>query len=91
MSGSDPESLPESDDDEWFLDLSGEKCPMTFVKTRLLIEEMEAGETARLLLSGRDNLDSVRRTLASEKQEILSCRELSLPQRWHLCFRRRRH
>ncbi|MBT3534614.1 MAG: sulfurtransferase TusA family protein, partial [Rhodospirillaceae bacterium] len=35
-----------------FLDITSEVCPMTFVKTRLLIEKMGTGETAEIRLTG---------------------------------------
>jgi TusA-related sulfurtransferase len=42
-----------------FLDITAEVCPMTFVKTRLLIERMKPGETAEIRLSGGEPLDNV--------------------------------
>ena len=42
-----------------FLDITSEVCPMTFVKTRLLIEKMGRGETAEIRLSGGEPLDNV--------------------------------
>lgn len=42
-----------------FLDITSEVCPMTFVKTRLLIEKMNAGETAEIRLTGGEPLENV--------------------------------
>lgn len=42
-----------------FLDITGEVCPMTFVKTRLLIERMAAGDEAEIRLNGGEPLDNV--------------------------------
>ena len=44
---------------EYFLDITSEVCPMTFVKTRLLIERMAPGETAQIRLSGGEPLENV--------------------------------
>ena len=44
---------------DYFLDITSEVCPMTFVKTRLLIEKMSAGETAEIRLSGGEPLENV--------------------------------
>jgi len=42
-----------------FLDITGEVCPMTFVKTRLLIEKMAPGEEAEIRLMGGEPLQNV--------------------------------
>jgi len=42
-----------------FLDITAEVCPMTFVKTRLLIEKMESGETAEIRMVGKEPLENV--------------------------------
>ena len=44
---------------KYFLDITAEVCPMTFVKTRLLIEKMAAGETAEIHLVGEEPLENV--------------------------------
>lgn len=46
-------------DADHFLDITAEVCPMTFVKTRLLIEKMVAGETALVRLTGEEPLENV--------------------------------
>lgn len=42
-----------------FLDITGEVCPMTFVKTRLLIEGMAPGQEAEIRLNGGEPLENV--------------------------------
>lgn len=44
---------------DYSLDLRREVCPLTFVKARLLIEKMIAGQTALLLLSEGEALYSL--------------------------------
>jgi TusA-related sulfurtransferase len=41
------------------LDITSEVCPMTFVKTRLLIEKMASGETALIRLTGEEPIGNV--------------------------------
>ena len=41
------------------LDITGDVCPMTFVRTRLLIEKMQSGETAEIMLRGEEPLGNV--------------------------------
>ena len=42
-----------------YLDITDDVCPMTFVKTRLLIEKMKPGEIAEIRLTGREPLENV--------------------------------
>lgn len=48
------------------LDITGERCPMTFVKTRLLLEQLSAGDTAEILLKSGEPLDNVPRTATEQ-------------------------
>lgn len=61
-------------DDE--LDITGEVCPMTFVRTKLKIETMPPGSVLRIRLRGDEPLRNVPRALLDHGQEILAVREL---------------
>lgn len=56
----------------YFLDITGEVCPMTFVKTRLLIEKMPPGTIAEILLVGEEPLQNVPDSLIELGHEIVS-------------------
>lgn len=43
----------------FFLDITTETCPMTFVRTRLLLDRMPGGATATVRLAGKEPLDNV--------------------------------
>ncbi|MEO5346191.1 MAG: sulfurtransferase TusA family protein [Magnetococcus sp. YQC-9] len=49
-----------------FIDISGECCPMTFVRVKLLLEGMEAGQKLRVRLTGGEPLANVPRTLRDQ-------------------------
>jgi len=57
---------------DYFLDITGEVCPLTFVKTKLLIESMNAGQTAEVLLKGKEPLDNVPRNVTDHGHTVLS-------------------
>ncbi len=80
------DALRQGRGDAFFLDLSDEKCPMIFVKTRLLLEDMEQGEIGHIRFSGRDDLESVRRALTDEGLKILSLTE-GADQAWQMRFK----
>ena len=54
------------------LDITGEICPMTFVRTRLALDRMAPGEILLVLLRGDEPLRNVPRTAAEQGHEVLS-------------------
>lgn len=54
------------------LDITGELCPMTFVRTRLALDRMRPGETLRVRLRGEEPLRNVPRTAREQGHEVLS-------------------
>ena len=45
-----------------YLDITKEHCPMTFVKAKLKLEELEAGDELEILLSEGEPLENVPRS-----------------------------
>ncbi|MDK9721866.1 MAG: sulfurtransferase TusA family protein [Rhodospirillales bacterium] len=56
---------------DYFIDITGEVCPMTFVKTKLRIERMSPGEVLEIRLQGHEPLTNVPRSLKELGHEIL--------------------
>lgn len=54
-----------------YLDITHDTCPLTFVKTKLLIESMGEGEVAEVRLSGAEPLANVPRSVREHGHEIL--------------------
>ncbi|WGF86496.1 sulfurtransferase TusA family protein [Marinivivus vitaminiproducens] len=61
---------------DYNLDISADVCPITFVKTKLLLETMPVGGVANIRLSAGEALDNVPRTLTDYGQEILDLDEI---------------
>ncbi len=59
-------------DDTAFLDITGETCPMTFVRTRIALEKMGAGSTLTVRLKGREPLDNVPRQAENLGHTVVS-------------------
>lgn len=53
------------------LDITDQVCPMTFVRTKLLIERMKAGETAEVRLNAGEPLQNVPRSVREHGHEVL--------------------
>ena len=52
------------------MDLTGVLCPMNWVKARLELERMEAGETLELLVDPGEALDSIPRMAGEEGHTV---------------------
>jgi len=59
------------------LDLRGEVCPYTFIKTKLKLEEMESAEDLTVLLDDSAATANVSKSLHSDGYEILELRCIS--------------
>ena len=57
------------------IDLRGICCPTNFVKAKLALEELEAGETTQLLLDDGEPVKNVPRSLKAEGHKLLGLRQ----------------
>lgn len=57
---------------EYYLDITGDVCPMTFVRAKLLIERMPAGGRATIRLKGAEPLANVPRAVRDHGHEIVA-------------------
>jgi TusA-related sulfurtransferase len=58
--------------DEYFIDITSDVCPLTFVKTKLLLEKMPSGAVATVRLKGAQPLDNVPRSVKAHGHEVIS-------------------
>ncbi len=54
------------------IDITGEVCPITFVKTKLALEKLVPGQVLGVDLRGREPLDNVPRSARDAGYEILA-------------------
>ena len=54
------------------LDITGETCPLTFVRTKLQLERMRPGEILEVRLKGAEPLDNVPKAARDHGHEVLS-------------------
>lgn len=54
------------------IDITGDLCPMTFVRTRLALDRMTPGQVLRVRLRGTEPLRNVPRTATEQGHEVLS-------------------
>lgn len=58
------------------IDLKGEVCPYTFVKTKLKLEELETGDELVALFDHAPAVENVPRSLRNEGHKILGIKEI---------------
>ncbi|WP_457622790.1 sulfurtransferase TusA family protein [Persephonella sp.] len=58
------------------LDLRGEVCPFTFVKSKLIIEQMEPGQVLKVILDYKPSVENVPKSMREEGQEVLEVNQL---------------
>ena len=54
------------------LDLSGEVCPYTFIKSKMAIETLQPGQVLRVTVDNSESAGNVPRSLSGEGHEVLS-------------------
>ncbi len=57
---------------DYFIDITADVCPLTFVKTKLLLEKMPPGALATVRLRGAQPLDNVPRSVKAHGHEVIS-------------------
>ena len=55
----------------YFLDITGDVCPLTFVKTKLLLERLSPGDIVEIRLTGAEPLANVPRSVRDDGHEVL--------------------
>jgi len=58
------------------LDITGETCPMTFVRTRLALDRLQAGQILLVKLRGDEPRRNVPRTAAEQGHVVLQQEEM---------------
>jgi sulfite reductase (ferredoxin) len=72
---------------EIFKDLRGVACPMNFVKTKVELARMQAGDVLRILLDDGEPVDNVPRSVKTEGHEIVSQERLA--GHWQVVIRKK--
>lgn len=57
---------------DYYLDITDDVCPLTFVRTKLLLEKMEPGQTAHVRIQGQMPLDNVPRSVKEMGETVVS-------------------
>jgi len=71
------------------LDIRGEVCPFTFVKSKLALETMQEGEVLRVIIDYEPSAENVPKSMREEGQEVLAVNRLG-DRLWEILVKKRR-
>ncbi len=71
------------------LDIRGEVCPFTFVKSKLILEQMEEGEVLRVIIDYEPSAENVPKSMREEGQEVLAVNKIG-DNLWEIIVRKKK-
>ncbi len=71
------------------VDLRGEICPYTFVKSKLALEEVNVGDILKVKIDYPMAAENVPRSMENEGQEVLEVKEVDESE-WEIILKRKK-
>ncbi len=69
------------------LDLKGEVCPYTFVKSKLALEQMDVNQVLKITVDNSESASNVPRSLELEGHEVVDVHQVE-PVVWNIIVRK---
>lgn len=69
------------------VNLKGEVCPYTFVKSKLVLEEMKVGEVLRVIVDYEPAIYNVSRSMENHGHKVLDISKISNTD-WHIVIKK---
>jgi TusA-related sulfurtransferase len=69
------------------LDIKGQVCPYTFVRSKLAIEKMELGQVLEIVTDHKPASENVPKSMENEGQKVLKIDQVG-EKEWHLFVRK---
>jgi len=69
------------------IDLKGEVCPYTFVKSKLAMEELRLGEVLEVIVDHEPAVENVPKSMQNEGQKVLTVEKISGAD-WRMVFKK---
>jgi tRNA 2-thiouridine synthesizing protein A len=69
------------------VDLRGQVCPYTFVRSKLAIEKMNVGEVLEVVFDHKPASENVPRSMENEGQKVLKVEQTG-EKEWHVFIRK---
>jgi TusA-related sulfurtransferase len=71
------------------LDIKGQVCPYTFVRSKLTIEKMNLGEVLEIITDHKPASENVPKSMENEGQRVLKIEQTN-EKEWHIFIRKDR-
>lgn len=69
------------------IDIRGQVCPYTFVRSKLAIEKMNIGEVLEIILDHRPAVDNIPKSMEGEGQKVLQVAQTN-EKEWRILVRK---
>ncbi len=69
------------------IDIKGQVCPYTFVRSKLAIEKMNVGEVLEIILDHKQAIENVPRSMENEGQKVLKVEQTG-EKEWRIIVRK---
>ncbi len=69
------------------IDIKGQVCPYTFVRSKLAIEKMKIGEILEIIVDHKPAIENVPKSMENEGQKVLKVEQLN-PTDWRIVVRK---
>jgi TusA-related sulfurtransferase len=69
------------------IDIRGQICPYTFVRSKLAVEKMNVGEVLEIILDHKPAVENVPRSMENEGQKVLKIDQTG-EKEWHIFVRK---
>ncbi len=69
------------------LDIRGDVCPFTFVKSKLILEQMEKGQILRVIVDYQPSAENVPKSMREEGQDVLAVNQIG-EKEWEIIVRK---
>ena len=69
------------------IDIKGQVCPYTFVRSKLAIEKMKIGEVLEIIVDHKPAIENVPKSMENEGQKVLKVEQLN-PTDWRIVVRK---
>jgi TusA-related sulfurtransferase len=71
------------------IDLRGEICPYTFVKSKLVIEEMNPGDILEVIVDFAPSAENIPRSMKNEGHSVLAVERIDSSQ-WRILIKKKK-
>jgi tRNA 2-thiouridine synthesizing protein A len=69
------------------IDIRGQVCPYTFVRSKLAIEKMNVGEVLEIILDHKPAVENVPKSMENEGQMVMKVEQTG-EKEWHIIVRK---